>query len=175
MIEKNANFLAGDGEHQLKFDDTGNIWIKMKSPSFVTDEINLFGFSGRHVDSGAKHFTVEPLKLSNELVQEFGPKIRYADKFAPNGLNVNFGKWISENEIEVITYEKGIEKVMLSCGSGAVATAFYLIGSKQLSSPLKINVPGGELNLKFNENWDDIWLGGPAVILFESQLDLNLL
>ena len=64
---------------------------------------------------------------------------------------------------------------MLSCGSGAVATAFYLNDINQLSSPLRINVPGGELSLKFNENWDDVWLGGPAVILFESQLDLNLL
>jgi len=173
LIEKKANFTAGDGEHQLKFDDSGDIWIKMKSPSFVTDEISLFGFSGKHVDSGAKHFACKTENLSNELVQEFGPKIRFSEEFSPDGLNVNFVKWISENEIEVITYEKGIEKVMLSCGSGAVATAYYLNNFKQLSSPLKINVPGGELNLKFNKFWDDVWLGGPAVILFKSEINLR--
>ncbi len=145
----------------------------MKSPKNVTEELSICGFSGKHVDSGAKHFTCEAKELMEDIVQEFGPKIRYAEEFKPHGVNVNFVEKNSDNQIKVITYEKGIEEVMLSCGSGAVASAYHIHEKKTLKSPLKIEVPGGELNLQFNDSWDDVWLGGPAVILFESIVDSN--
>ena len=173
LIINEVDFLAGDGEHQLKFDENGEIWIKMKSPKNVTEELSICGFSGKHVDSGAKHFTCEAKELMEDIVQEFGPKIRYAEEFKPHGVNVNFVEKNSDNQIKVITYEKGIEEVMLSCGSGAVASAYHIHEKKTLKSPLKIEVPGGELNLQFNDSWDDVWLGGPAVILFESIVDSN--
>ncbi|MAJ45050.1 MAG: diaminopimelate epimerase [Candidatus Marinimicrobia bacterium] len=174
LIEKKVNFLAGDGEHQLKFDNSDKIWIKMKPPSFVTEEINLFQYLGRHINSGAKHFVCNVDNLTKDLVEEFGPKIRYSDFFQPNGVNVNFSQKISNNIIKVITYEKGIEDVMQSCGSGAVASAYYIHKYLKLISPLKIKVLGGELNLIFNETWKNVWLGGPAKIVFESNIKIDL-
>ena len=45
--------------------------------------------------------------------------------------------------------------------------------ANKLNSPLKITTPGGELNLKFDSNWNDIWLGGPTNLLFESSLNID--
>lgn len=171
QIERKSKFTAGDGDHNLIVDENNHIWIQMKPPSYVTEEIHLFGYSGRHVDSGAKHFACEVSNLSEEIVQNFGPKIRFSKEFSPNGVNVNFSEKKSNNEINVITYEKGIEEVMLSCGSGSVASAFHLSKKYNLKSPLKINVPGGELNLKFNKKWDDVWISGASILLFESEFN----
>ena len=172
LIENNSTFNAGDGEHTLKVENN-IVWIKTKPPIFKTNEINCYGYTGKHIDSGAKHFVTIVNNLTLENVKKFGPKIRYSKIFKPLGLNVNFSKKISNNKIKVITYEKGIEEVVLSCGSGSVASAYYIYKSLSLQSPLKIEVLGGELNLKFNESWDDVWLGGPAVIVFKSKLRFN--
>lgn len=173
FINKKATFVGGDGNHELEFDKSNTVWIKMKAPIYKTKSIELFGFSGRHVDSGAKHFVCEAWDLSNETAQKFGSLIRYSEKFAPIGVNVNFFNQISENEIKVISYEKGIEKVMLSCGSGSVASVYHSCQLSRMKSPVTIQVPGGTLKLKFNEFWENIWLGGPAVLLFESQINVN--
>jgi len=173
IIKNNATFVGGDGLHKIEFDNENFAWVKMKPPNYKTEIINLFGFSGRHVDSGAKHFVCESKNLTLSMVEEFGPKIRYTENFKPDGINVNFFEVISISKIKVITYEKGIEKVMLSCGSGSVASVYHANNNSKLISPVNIQVPGGILKLKFDENWKNVWLGGPAVLLFESQINLN--
>ena len=40
-------------------------------------------------------------------------------------------------------------------------------------SPVNIHVPGGNLKLKFDESWKNVWLAGPAVILFQSEININ--
>ena len=52
--------------------------------------------------------------------------------------------------------------MVLSCGSGSVAAAFYAFQNKKIKSPVKISVPGGKLKLTFNDKWDKVWLSGPA-------------
>mgnify|MGYP001360456010 FL=1 len=63
--------------------------------------------------------------------------------------------------------------MVMSCGSGSVAAAFYGYKEKKINSPVTITVPGGELSLKFNAKWDDVWLTGPAVIIDEYEIEIN--
>ncbi len=170
IISKNSTFEAGDGLHEAEIDNTGMVWIKFKAPKYKSELLKICGFQGRYVDSGAKHFACPSEKLDNEIVESFGPKIRYNKAFIPEGINVNFFKIESPQKLNVITYEKGIEKVMLSCGSGAVAAGYHAAQTNKMESPLSIKTPGGLLNLKFDEDWNDVWLGGPAVLLFESTI-----
>ena len=175
LISNNHNFIynkfvAGDGEHKL---DIKNeiISIKMKSPCFKTDIIKISDYLGAHIDSGAKHFVM----LSNidniDELYSIGQSIRYDKHFAPSGLNVNFLKIINSQQIHVITYEKGIEEIMRSCGSGSVAAAFYGSHHKELKSPLTITNPGGKMKLIFNDNWHDVWLSSNPTIEFEVNIN----
>jgi diaminopimelate epimerase len=102
-------------------------------------------------------------------------RIRYDDLFKPSGLNVNFLIVKGDGHIDVVTYEKGIEKIMLSCGSGSVAAAFYASQNSNMQSPLRISNPGGEMHLTFNEDWTDLWLSSHPMILFSSTIDLDLI
>ena len=100
-------------------------------PTFKTQLIKPNGYEGRFVDSGAKHFvTNSTINNTNELYN-IAQKIRYHETFHPSGTNVNFLRIKHSNKISVITYEKGIEKIMLSCGSGAVAI-FYSLFTKNI-------------------------------------------
>ena len=168
------SFTAGDGDHQLKFND-GQISIKMKSPSSVTEEISVQGFSGRHIDSGAKHFVTLCDERDHDRLYTSARQIRFDDAFKPSGLNVNFLLVKADDHIDVVTYEKGIEKIMLSCGSGSVAAAFYAFQSGHVKTPLRISNPGGEMSLEFDDAWVAPWLTSHPTILFGATINLDLI
>ena len=159
-------FLAGDGEHQLSI-KANLISIRMKAPSFQTEDIKVAGYIGAHIDSGAKHFvTLSSINKIDELYK-IAQSIRYDDYFSPTGLNVNFLKINNAHEINVVTYEKGIEEIMRSCGSGSVAAAFYGSQQDKIQSPLTIINPGGRMKLVFNDDWSEVWLTSNPTIEFE--------
>ena len=174
LINKKCTFVTGDGDHRAQILEDNVVKIKMNTPYFKTDLIDVEGFSGIHVDSGAKHFVIPVTDgLSSINVMRSGQKIRYSPCFKPNGINVNFFEKTLKNTIEVKTYEKGIERPMLSCGSGSVASAFYASQIYNMSSPINIKVPGGVLVVSFDSSWNDVWIEGKAVLLFDSTLDTN--
>ena len=168
------SFLAGDGEHQIKIIND-KISITMKDPSSVTQEVNIHDFRGRHIDSGAKHFVTFSDERDRDTLFQQAQLIRYDDAFKPSGLNVNFVSIKSDSHIDVVTYEKGIEKIMLSCGSGSVAAAFYASLHKKIISPLCISNSGGDMTLEFNEKWTSLWLTSNPDIEFTSSVDLDLI
>ena len=173
IINKNAEFISGDGPHEIIIHDQKNVSLTIYPPKYTSEEIIIDNFSGFSINSGAKHFVVEVNQHENLDWEAIGRKIRYADNFAPNGTNVNFVKKITSHELQVITYEKGIEKIMQSCGSGSVASAFHMQKKYNLNNNLTIRVLGGELYINANQSWDNVWLKGPAKLLFHSKINIG--
>ena len=171
LVSHKINFLAGDGPHQMEILENGMVKLQMTPPTYKSKLLQVNGFSGLHVDSGATHFVTNVLEVNTKMVETSAPGIRYHDYFSPRGINVNFYQHIDSSHLKVITYEKGIEKVMLSCGSGSVAAAYHASQESNLESPVEITVPGGTLYIDFDRSWKDVWLTGPAVILYHSHLN----
>jgi len=172
------HFRAGDGNHRIEVDSEQDIRLKMTAPFPETDDLNIAGYLGCHINSGAAHFVTPVRDFDESDVEQQARPIRYADCFKPRGVNVNFYELLTPDHLRVLTYEKGIERFMLSCGTGSVAAAFHAAGKNALSSPLRISVPGGEYSLSFSPDWQDVWLSGPAVLLFSTSVtlaDLNLM
>jgi len=172
LVSNNVSFITGDGPHQVQIKNSDNIKLSMIKPLFKSQEIMAQQYIGRYVDSGAKHFATIVDNITLEQVKEDGRKIRNDKIFSPDGINVNFMKIINSHKIEVYTYEKGIENMVLSCGTGSVASAYYAYQKKLIQSPLNISVPGGDLKLIFNDTWDEVWLNGPAKLLPETTWNL---
>ena len=59
------------------------------------------------------------------------------DAAFPKGANVNLYQWIGENEVRVLTFERGVEDFTLACGTGCGSTAVALWAAGKL--------PGGRL------------------------------
>lgn len=160
---KKINFLAGDGNHLININGK-LLSLSMKQPIFKSKEINILNHKGRYIDSGAKHFSIITENLNAINIKKIGSEIRQHQFFKPDGVNVNFMEILNQNHISVITYEKGIESTVMSCGTGSVACAYYANHKNLIKSPTKISVPGGELQLIFNKDWSEVWLSGPAKI-----------
>jgi len=174
IVNNELTFLAGDGEHSMKIINDTTVALTISAPQYKSDEIIVENLSGFSVDSGAKHFVVEVNKNDDLDWYKVGKKIRNS-KFFPEGTNVNFVKKIDFNTLEVITYEKGVEKIMQSCGSGSVAAAYHMQRKYNLDYKLNIHVTGGILSISTNDTWDYVWLEGPAKLLFHSDIDISKL
>ncbi|WP_461449044.1 diaminopimelate epimerase [Mucilaginibacter sp.] len=59
--------------------------------------------------------------ISEDGLRELGRKANSTPQIFPHGVNVNFGKIISDNSIYVSTYERGVG-ITYSCGTGMFAT-----------------------------------------------------
>ncbi len=168
VIQESAKFLAIDGIHEAKIAGE-HVELKMGDfPSFEKHQNHYF------IHTGSPHYIQYRKGVSElELVAE-AHKIRYNERFRTEGTNVNYVEKQNDNSLKMRTYERGVEDETLSCGTGATAVALSGSSEFNLTSPVAIHVPGGQLEIKFNkvseEQFSDIWLIGPATKVFEGEI-----
>lgn len=112
--------------------------------------------------------------ISDLPVYDIGKKIRFASEFSPGGTNVNFIN-ITNDVIEIRTYERGVENETLACGTGSVAAAVVGFLTENLNPPVTLLTRGGDkLIVNFeveNHEIKNLNLTGPAKIVFEGSID----
>lgn len=169
LISAEIEFEAIDGIHKAK--------MEYDSIAIGMNPVHKFEVSDQHyfIDTGSPHFIKYTNDLSNlEIIQE-ARKIRFNERFKDNGTNVNFVRAIGPDEVEMRTYERGVEDETLSCGTGVTAVALsYGLRNRGLNL-VKVNTKGGELEVSFNYNdniFSDIWLKGPAKMVYQGQITL---
>jgi diaminopimelate epimerase len=80
-------------------------------------------------------------------VDNIGRMLRFHKDFDPRGGNVNFAQVLSDGTIRLRTYERGVERETLACGTGIISTGIIAMMKKGFSSPVKIKVQSGEVLL----------------------------
>jgi diaminopimelate epimerase len=125
------------------------------------------------VDTGVPHaVSVEKDvgELGAEGVVGRGRPIRFHEKFAPEGVNVDFVSVIGDGRVGIRTYERGVENETLACGTGAVAAAVVLAHLGLVAPPVDLVTQGKELlRVSFSltpEGADNVLLEGPAAVNF---------
>ncbi len=113
------------------------------------------------VSMGNPHTVLFVDSLNSCDVPGLGRRIERHSEF-PDRTNVEFVEVTGSSNATVRVWERGTGET-LACGSGAcaVAVAGLAAGVFQLSSPVTIRMPGGELHVQWDEA-DQIRLQGPA-------------
>lgn len=108
-------------------------WIQVGSEHivlFIDDELNK-----------------ESLKINSldeAKINEWGKELRYHKRFKPRGANVNFAEPVSGSQIRIRTYERGVERETLACGTGIISTAVISNMLDKAEPPVKVLVQSGE-------------------------------
>ena len=166
---------TGAGVHAAEIQSDGQVVMSMKTPEYKSDRLSPKGVQGFFIDSGARHFVCQSENLNDDFVLNMGRKIRNAPEFQPRGINVNFYHLSENNTVEIKTYEKGVEQVMLSCASGSAAVVFHLSQINAIKSPVITCSNGGKLIFTFDDDWEKFWSEGPAVSLFKGEFNMAVL
>jgi diaminopimelate epimerase len=103
-------------------------------------------------------------------VQSLGPKLESHPLF-PERVNVGFMQVLSKDHIRLRVYERGAGET-LACGTGACAAV--AIGHRwgQLGDEVTVNLPGGDLQIRWGGEGEELWMIGPATTVFEGTIEL---
>lgn len=123
-----------------------------------------------HINTGVPHLVIFCDQLDSIEVQSLGAKIRYHEHFAPKGCNVNFVKRVAPGHLQIRTYERGVEKETLACGTGATAAALITSELFGDDTKIKVGVKGGDTLLitfsKENGHYKEVKMSGSAFCTF---------
>ncbi|MEX2231896.1 MAG: diaminopimelate epimerase [Cyclobacteriaceae bacterium] len=184
LVNGKARFEAFDGLHIAEIEPGGIVRLRMNN----VREVKKIG-EDYFINTGSPHIVRFVADLKDYPVFEKGKPIRYRDEFSPGGTNVNFVEITTPDTIFVRTYERGVENETLSCGTGVTAAALAA-SFLNLTSPVFVKTLGGDLKVEFKTSlpagplpqsgqpvgqtaiFEDIYLIGPAKLVFEGDLEL---
>jgi len=145
------------------------VTINLGIPKFIQDdEVTIDDYKGNLISIGNPHFVTFMDSLSDNITNNQGPIIDNLANF-PDGINVEFVKVISKNEIEVMVWERG-SGATLACGTGACAATFCGLKKGILKSPVLVQMPGGSVTVELKKN--NIFLTGKVDHVFNGSIEI---
>ena len=123
---------------------------------------------------GNPHVVLNVPDVAKANVALLGPALEQHMRF-PQRVNVGFCQTIDQHSVALRVFERGVGET-LACGTGACAAAVIGIAQGTLLSPVTVKTRGGELSVAWDGKADHpVTLSGPAVTVFEGELDLGQL
>jgi diaminopimelate epimerase len=159
-----VNSLKTDGEFTVE------VTAGMGVPSFAPRTVNLddcVWVKGVEVSTGNPHFVIvadnTEFAVAGRSWLEIGAEICAHPDF-PQQTNVEFARIVSEREIEIRIFERGVGPTSSSgTGSSAAATAAIALGLAK--SPLTVVAPGGAQTVAWDGPGTELKLTGPAALI----------
>lgn len=172
-----------------KIESDGQVSVKMGIPEFRPDRIPFqapgtevgtgvyrLEIEGRMVEAsvlsmGNPHAVVQVEDVDTAPVQRLGSAVQGLPAF-PKSVNVGFMQVLGRSSLRLRVYERGAGET-LACGTGACAAVVAGRRLGLLDAKVRVSLPGGELEIGWEDEGDPVWLTGPAVTVFEGEIDLE--
>lgn len=122
------------------------------------------------VSMGNPHAVLQVASTAKAPVESLGPILESHPLF-PERVNVGFLEVVNRHQARLRVYERGSGET-LACGSGACAAAVVGIEQGLLESPVDVELPGGHLTINWQGRGFPVIMQGPAVTVFEGEIEL---
>lgn len=141
--------------------------------TFIGQDLRVYGrtFTATALSMGNPHVVlfVDPAEdLAAVPVATLGPTVEVREEF-PNRTNVEFIQPAS-GRIKMRVWERGVGETM-ACGTGACASLVASVLAGLTDRVAEVEFPGGLLGVKWREEDDHLFLTGPAVCVYDGELD----
>lgn len=158
----------------------GRIRVDMGEPRFAPASLPLdapheqtryaIHIAGQTIEIGAvsmgnPHAVIEVDHVASALVTTLGPQVEQAAVF-PRGCNVGFAQILARDAIALRVWERGVGET-LACGSGSCAAMAVLHQRGQVDDSVRVDLPGGSLEIHWQGTGHSLWMIGPAAFVFE--------
>ena len=168
-----------------KLEVNGNVTVNMGKPQFEPDEIPFIAekleltysleIQGRLVtisvvSMGNPHAVLLVQSVDTAPVEVDGALIEVHPRF-PKKVNVGFMQIVDRSRIRLRVFERGAGET-LACGTGACAAVVVGIRLGLLDRQVTVSTRGGELTINWDGNDAPVWMTGPAVTVFEGEINL---
>lgn len=104
------------------------------------------------VSVGNPHCVIIREELREDEILKYGPIIEHHKVF-PNRINVQFAKPVSQNEVQILVWERGAGFTLAS-GSSSCAVASVMKKKRLTGNDVTINMKGGNLKIHVDDQWN---------------------
>lgn len=122
------------------------------------------------VSMGNPHAVQRVTDVDRAPVAQLGPAISGHPRF-PRGVNAGFMQILARDHIRLRVFERGAGET-LACGTGACAAMVIGHCWGELDDTVKIDLPGGQLLVRWLGDHQPVWMTGPATQVFEGTIAL---
>lgn len=158
----------------------GRVRVDMGEPRFAPAAVPLdmprqqsryaIDIVGQTIEAGAvsmgnPHAVLEVDDVASAPVTTLGPQIEQAAAF-PRGCNVGFAQILARDAIALRVWERGVGETQ-ACGSGSCAAMAVLHSRGLLDDNVRVDLPGGSLDIQWQGPGHPLWMTGPAAFVFE--------
>ncbi|NLZ82262.1 MAG: diaminopimelate epimerase [Clostridiales bacterium] len=123
------------------------------------------------VSMGNPHAVVFVEDTKNVPIEIIGPLFENHEIF-PERVNTEFIHVIDHTHIDMRVWERGSGET-LACGTGACASVIACILNGLTDHEVRVTLLGGDLIVRYDEKVDLVYMTGPAVKVFEGEIDIN--
>jgi diaminopimelate epimerase len=156
--------VRNDGEYAV------DVTTAMGVPKFVPHTLKLIDgveVIGLEVSTGNPHFVLlvenPDFTIGHRAWAGLGAEICTHRDF-PHHTNVEFVHVVSDREIEIRIFERGVGPTS-SSGTGSSAAATAALALRRCLSPLKVVAPGGAQTVAWDGPGAELHLTGPAALI----------
>lgn len=163
IIKNEAKFMAIDGFHSATINENNEVNLQMKDVS----EITLFQ-KDFVLDTGSPHYVKMISNFTENFISE-ARAIRNSETFKKEGINVNFVKVLDKNNLEIRTFERGVEDETYACGTGCVASALSFMSQNSEYKNVFLSTKGGPIKVSAdfkNGVYQNVFLFGPTAFVY---------
>ena len=168
------HFRSDAGVHSAEITAPDSVKLWMTDPEIhFLDRLITFESVDLHLsflDTGVPHAVVMLDGSADISFPELASKLREHSLFGEPGANVNFVRVRGVSELELRTWERGVEGETLACGTGAVASAICAASIHGMNLPIDITVRSGQ-KLRVGKNSIGWWLQGEARAIYSGILE----
>lgn len=122
------------------------------------------------VSMGNPHAVLDVPELDTAPVRTLGPELELHERF-PEKANIGFMQVLNPQHIKLRVWERGAGET-LACGTGACAAVVVGQLQKKLAQQVRVDLPGGSLQIRWNGPGQPVKMTGPAEHVFDGQLTL---
>ena len=173
--------LTEDHEHMIEVNMGAPIFNPTLIPFISDTEKNEYSISIELPDQkeminvavlsmGNPHIVITVEDIDKAPVKTLGAYLESHPLF-PKRVNVGFMKIVTPHHIRLRVFERGVGET-LACGTGACAAVVSGIKRHLLTSPVKVDMPGGSLSIDWRGGTNAVMMKGPAVTLFEGDIEI---
>ncbi|HRH17708.1 MAG TPA: diaminopimelate epimerase [Aquabacterium sp.] len=166
-VDMGAPFLV---PAEVPFDTTGLTPTMVNGCELWTLELANHPVDVAVVSMGNPHAVMRVDSVEHAPVEELGPQIEGHARF-PRRVNAGFLEVVNRGHIRLRVYERGSGET-LACGSGACAAVVAGIRLGWLDPTVDVDTRGGRLTIQWAGPGQPVLMTGPAVKVFDGDIDV---
>ena len=125
-------------------------------------------FSVTCVSMGNPHCVLFVEDVDALDLEELGPRFEWNPLF-PQGVNTEFIQPLPDGSLKMRVWERGSGETW-ACGTGACAVAVACILTGRTGRRVLVHLRGGDLEIFWNEQTNDVEMTGPAEFVFDGEV-----